>query len=448
MFDSLTDRLEQSFKMLKGQGTISEVNIAETLKDVRRALLDADVNYKIAKDFTNTVKEKALGQKVVESVKPGQLMVKIVNDELANLMGGTAAELNLEGNPTVILLAGLQGSGKTTMAGKLARFFRDKHGKNPMLVASDVYRPAAIDQLKVVGEQVQVPVYTEEGNKDPVKISKGAIKQAKKDGNNLVIVDTAGRLAIDEHMMNEVASIKNAVEPHETLFVVDSMTGQDAVNTAKEFNERLDYEGVILTKLDGDTRGGAALSIRAVVDKPIKFVGTGEKMENIDVFHPDRMADRILGMGDVVSLVEKAQEQYDDKEARKLSKKIAKNEFDFDDFLSQIHQIRKMGNFKDLASMIPGMGKAIRDMDMDDDAFKGIEAIIRSMTPEERKDPKVLNGSRRKRIAEGSGTNVQEVNRLIKQFSETRKMMKKMKDGKDGGMKNIMNNMQAMKGKM
>lgn len=446
MFDSLTDRLEQSFKMLKGQGTISEVNIAETLKDVRRALLDADVNYKIAKDFTNTVKEKALGQKVVESVKPGQLMVKIVNDELANLMGGTAAELNLEGNPTVILLAGLQGSGKTTMAGKLARFFRDKHGKNPMLVASDVYRPAAIDQLKVVGEQVQVPVYTEEGNKDPVKISKGAIKQAKKDGNNLVIVDTAGRLAIDEHMMNEVASIKNAVEPHETLFVVDSMTGQDAVNTAKEFNERLDYEGVILTKLDGDTRGGAALSIRAVVDKPIKFVGTGEKMENIDVFHPDRMADRILGMGDVVSLVEKAQEQYDDKEARKLSKKIAKNEFDFDDFLSQIHQIRKMGNFKDLASMIPGMGKAIRDMDMDDDAFKGIEAIIRSMTPEERKDPKVLNGSRRKRIAEGSGTNVQEVNRLIKQFSETRKMMKKMKDGK-GNMKNMMNNMQMMNGK-
>ncbi|MBS3769125.1 MAG: signal recognition particle protein [Bacteroidales bacterium] len=448
MFDSLTDRLEQSFKMLKGQGRISEVNIAETLKDVRRALLDADVNYKIAKDFTNTVKEQALGQKVVESVKPGELMVKIVNDELARLMGGTAAEVNLEGNPTVILLAGLQGSGKTTMAGKLARFFRDKHGKKPMLVAGDVYRPAAIDQLKVVGEQIKVPVYTEDENKDPVKIAKGAIKQAKKDGNSLVIIDTAGRLAIDEHMMNEVASIKKAVEPHETLFVVDSMTGQDAVNTAKEFNERLDYEGVILTKLDGDTRGGAALSIRAVVDKPIKFVGTGEKMENIDVFHPDRMADRILGMGDIVSLVEKAQEQYDDQEARKLSKKIAKNEFDFDDFLSQIHQIRKMGNFKDLASMIPGMGKAIRDMDMDDDAFRGIEAIIRSMTPEERKDPKILNGSRRKRIADGSGTNVQEVNRLIKQFSETRKMMKKMKDGQGGGMKNMMNNMQAMKGKM
>ena len=448
MFDNLTDRLEQSFKMLKGQGRISEVNIAETLKDVRRALLDADVNYKIAKDFTNTVKEKAVGRKVVEAVKPGQLMVKIVHDELANLMGGTAAEVNLEGNPTVILLAGLQGSGKTTIAGKLARFFRDKHGKKPMLVAGDVYRPAAIDQLKVVGEQVQVPVYTEDENKDPVKISKGAIKQAKKDGNNLVIIDTAGRLAIDEHMMNEVASIKKAVEPHETLFVVDSMTGQDAVNTAKEFNERLDYEGVILTKLDGDTRGGAALSVRSVVNKPIKFIGTGEKMENIDVFHPDRMADRILGMGDIVSLVEKAQEQYDDQEARKLSKKIAKNEFDFDDFLSQIHQIRKMGNFKDLASMIPGMGKAIRDMDMDDDAFKGIEAIIRSMTPEERKDPKVLNGSRRKRIADGSGTSVQEVNRLIKQFSETRKMMKKMKDGKGGGMKNIMNNMQAMKGKM
>jgi signal recognition particle subunit SRP54 len=448
MFDNLTDRLEQSFKMLKGQGRISEVNIAETLKDVRRALLDADVNYKIAKDFTNTVKEKALGQKVVESVKPGQLMVKIVNDELSRLMGGTAAEVDLQGEPAVILLAGLQGSGKTTMAGKLARFFRDKYGKKPMMVAADVYRPAAIDQLKVVGEQVQVPVFTEDGNKDPVKISRGALKQAKKDGNNVVIIDTAGRLAIDEHMMNEVASIKKAVEPNETLFVVDSMTGQDAVNTAKEFNERLDYEGVILTKLDGDTRGGAALSIRAVVNKPIKFVGTGEKMENIDVFHPDRMADRILGMGDIVSLVEKAQEQYDDKEARKLSKKIAKNEFDFDDFLSQIHQIRKMGNFKDLASMIPGMGKALRNMDMEEDAFKGTEAIIRSMTPAERKDPKILNGSRRKRIADGSGTSVQEVNRLIKQFSETRKMMKKMKEGKGNGMKDLMNNMQGMKGNM
>jgi signal recognition particle subunit SRP54 len=445
MFDNLTDRLEQSFKMLKGQGRISEVNIAETLKDVRRALLDADVNYKIAKDFTNVVKEQALGRKVVESVKPGELMVKIVHDELASLMGGSAAELNLDGNPPVILLAGLQGSGKTTFAGKLAKFLKNKQGKDPLLVAGDVYRPAAIDQLQVVGEQIQVPVYTEADNKDPVKIAKGAVKQAKKEGNNLVIIDTAGRLAIDEQMMNEVAGIKKAVEPQETLFVVDSMTGQDAVNTAKEFNDRLDYEGVILTKLDGDTRGGAALSIRAVVNKPIKFIGTGEKMDQMDVFYPDRMADRILGMGDIVSLVEKAQEQYDDKEARKLSKKIAKNEFDFDDFLSQIQQIKKMGNFKDLASMIPGMGKALRNIDMDDDAFKGIEAIIRSMTLEERKNPKVLNGSRRKRIADGSGVDVQEVNRLIKQFSETRKMMKKMKEGKDG-MKNMMNNMQAMKG--
>ncbi len=447
MFESLSDRLEQSFKMLKGQGRISEVNIAETLKDVRRALLDADVNYKIAKNFTNTVKEKALGQKVVESVKPGQLMVKIVHDELARLMGGTAAELNLEGNPTVILLAGLQGSGKTTFAGKLAQFLRKKHNKQPMMIAGDVYRPAAIDQLKVVGEQVEVPVYTEDENKDPVKIAKAGIKQAKKQGHDTVIIDTAGRLAIDEEMMNEVAGIKKAVEPHETLFIVDAMTGQDAVNTAKAFNERLDYEGVILTKLDGDTRGGAALSIRSVVDKPIKFIGTGEKMDNIDVFHPDRMADRILGMGDIVSLVEKAQEQYDDKEARQLSKKIATNEFDFDDFLSQINQIKKMGNFKDLASMIPGMGKALRNMDMDDDAFKGIEAIIHSMTPEERKNPKILNGSRRKRIAHGSGTNVQEVNKLIKQFSETRKMMKKMKNGK-GNMKSMMQNMQQMNGNM
>jgi len=448
MFDNLTDRLEQSFKLLKGQGRISEVNIAETLKDVRRALLDADVNYKTAKDFTNTVKEKAIGQKVVESVQPGQMMVKIVHDELASLMGGSAEEIDLQGKPSVILMAGLQGSGKTTFSGKLAKFLKSKKGKNPLLVAGDVYRPAAIDQLKVVGEQIGVEVYTEEGQKDPVKISKAAIKHAKSNGNDLVIIDTAGRLAIDEQMMNEVAGIKKAVNPNETLFVVDSMTGQDAVNTAKEFNERLDYEGVILTKLDGDTRGGAAISIRSVVDKPIKFIGTGEKMENIDVFHPDRMADRILGMGDIVSLVEKAQEQYDEKEAQKLNKKIARNEFDFDDFLSQISQIKKMGNFKDLASMIPGMGKALKNMDMDDDAFKGIEAIIHSMTPEERKNPKLLNGSRRKRIASGSGNDIQEVNRLIKQFSETRKMMKKMKNG-GKGMKNMMQNMQQqMGGKM
>ena len=445
MFDSLTDRLEQSFKLLKGQGRISEVNIAETLKDVRRALLDADVNYKTAKDFTNTVKEKAIGQKVVESVKPGQMMVKIVHDELASLMGGAAEEVNLEGNPAVILMAGLQGSGKTTFSGKLAQFLKSKKSKNPLLVAGDVYRPAAIDQLKVVGEQIGVEVFTEDGQKDPVKISKNAIKHAKSNGNDLVIIDTAGRLAIDEQMMNEVAGIKKAVNPSETLFVVDAMTGQDAVNTAKEFNERLDYEGVILTKLDGDTRGGAAISIRSVVDKPIKFIGTGEKMNNIDVFHPDRMADRILGMGDIVSLVEKAQEQYDEKEAQKLNKKIARNEFDFDDFLAQISQIKKMGNFKDLASMIPGMGKALKNMDMDDDAFKGIEAIIHSMTPEERKNPKLLNGSRRKRIAEGSGNDIQEVNRLIKQFSETRKMMKKMKNG-GKGMKSMMQNMQQQMG--
>src|SRR6056297_3000274 len=448
MFENLSDRLEKSFKILKGQGRISEINVAETLKDVRRALLDADVNYKIAKNFTDTVKKKALGEDVINAVNPGQMMVKIVHDELAELMGGQAIDINLKGNPTVILIAGLQGSGKTTFSGKLANHLKSKKQKSPLLVACDVYRPAAIDQLQVVGEQVQVPVYTEEGNKDPVKIAKNAIKQAKKDSNNLVIIDTAGRLAIDEHMMNEVASIKKAVEPHETLFVVDSMTGQDAVNTAREFNERLDYEGVILTKLDGDTRGGAAISIRSVVDKPIKFIGTGEKMENIDVFHPDRMADRILGMGDIVSLVEKAQEQYDEKEAQKLSKKIARNEFDFNDFLSQINQIKKMGNFKDLASMIPGMGKALKNMDMDDDAFKGIEAIIQSMTPEERKNPKLMNGSRRKRIAEGSGNDIQEVNRLIKQFTETRKMMKKMKNG-GKGMKNMMQNMQQqMGGKM
>jgi signal recognition particle subunit SRP54 len=443
MFENLSDRLEKSFKILKGQGRISEINVAETLKDVRRALLDADVNYKIAKSFTDTVKKKALGQDVINAVKPGQMMVKIVHDELAELMGGQAIDINLKGNPTVILIAGLQGSGKTTFSGKLANYLKSKKQKLPLLVACDVYRPAAINQLKVLGEQINVPVYTEEDNKDPVKIAKNAVKKAKKEGNNLVIIDTAGRLAIDEQMMDEIAAIKKAVDPHETLFVVDAMTGQDAVNTAKEFNERLDYEGVVLTKLDGDTRGGAALSIRSVVNKPIKFIGSGEKPDAMDVFHPERMADRILGMGDIVSLVEKAQEQYDQEEARKLSKKIAKNQFDFNDFLSQIGQIKKMGNIKDLAGMIPGMGKMLKKVDIDDDAFKGIEAIIQSMTPEERENPKLINGSRRKRIAKGSGNDIQEVNRLIKQFSETKKMMKMMKNGK--GMAGLMNKMPGMK---
>ena len=438
MFDNLSDRLESSFKLLKGQGRISEVNIAETLKDVRRALLDADVNYKIAKDFTDDVKERALGANVLNAVKPGQMMVKIVHDELAELMGGKAEEINLQGQPAVILMAGLQGSGKTTFSGKLASYLKNKKGKKPLLVAGYVYRPAAIDQLKVVGEQIGAPVYTEDGNMDPVKIAKAGIKEAKSKGYDVVIVDTAGRLAVDEAMMKEISAIKSAIKPQEILFVVDSMTGQDAVNTAKEFNDQLDFDGVILTKLDGDTRGGAALSIRRVVDKPIKFVGTGEKMDALDVFHPDRMADRILGMGDVVSLVERAQEQYDADEARKLNKKLAKNQFDFDDFLSQIQQIKKMGNIKELASMIPGVGKALKKMDIDDDAFKGIEAIIRSMTKEERKQPNLINGSRRKRIADGSGTDVQEVNRLIKQFAETRKMMKMMTSGK---MKNMMRNM-------
>ncbi len=438
MFDNLTERLEGSFKLLKGQGRISEVNIAETLKDVRRALLDADVNYKIAKDFTNDVKEKALGANVLNAVKPGQMMVKIVHDELAELMGGTAEEVDLKGQPAVILMAGLQGSGKTTFSGKLANFLKTKKSKNPLLVAGDVYRPAAIDQLKVVGEQINTPVYTEDDNKNPVKIAKAAIKEAKTKGYDVVIIDTAGRLAVDEDMMKEISSIKDAVNPHEILFVVDSMTGQDAVNTAKEFNDRLDFDGVVLTKLDGDTRGGAALSIRKVVNKPIKFVGTGEKLDALDVFHPDRMADRILGMGDIVSLVERAQEQFDQDQARKLNKKLAKNQFDFDDFLSQIQQIKKMGNIKDLASMIPGVGKALKKMDIDDDAFKGIEAIIRAMTPSERQQPNIINGSRRKRIAVGSGTDVQEVNRLIKQFAETRKMMKMMSSGK---MKNMMRNM-------
>ena len=424
MFDNLSERLERSFKILKGEGKITEINVAETLKDVRRALLDADVNYKVAKNFTDTVKEKALGQNVLTAVKPSQLMVKIVHDELTQLMGGETAELKLEGKPAVILMSGLQGSGKTTFTGKLARMLKTKKNRKPLLVACDVYRPAAIQQLKVLGEQVGVPVYSEPDSKDPVQIALNAIKEAKVRSNDLVIVDTAGRLAIDEQMMNEIKAIKKAINPDETLFVVDSMTGQDAVNTAREFNERLDFDGVVLTKLDGDTRGGAALSIRTVVNKPIKFVGTGEKLDAIDQFHPSRMADRILGMGDIVSLVERAQEQYDEEEAKRLQKKIQKNQFDFNDFLSQIQQIKKMGNLKDLAAMIPGVGKAIKDIDIDDNAFKSIEAIIYSMTPEERKRPEILNGSRRNRIAKGSGTNLQEVNRLLKQFDQTRKMMK------------------------
>ncbi len=424
MFENLSERLERSFKLLKGQGKITEINVAETLKDVRRALLDADVNYNVAKQFTDTVKAKALGQNVITSVKPGELMVKIVHDELAELMGGDTADVNLSGNPTVILMSGLQGSGKTTFSGKLAKKYKSEKGKRPLLVACDVYRPAAVDQLKVLGEQIDVPVYTEPDSKNPVQIALNAIKFAKANSKDLVIVDTAGRLAVDEQMMDEIEAIKNAVQPHETLFVVDSMTGQDAVNTAREFNERLDFDGVVLTKLDGDTRGGAALSIRTVVKKPIKFVGTGEKLDAIDLFHPARMADRILGMGDIVSLVERAQQQYDEEEARRLQKKIAKNQFDFNDFLSQINQIKKMGNLKDLASMIPGLGKAIKDIDIDDNAFKSIEAIIFSMTPDERKNPDIITGSRRQRIAKGSGTSIQEVNRLLKQFDGTRKMMK------------------------
>ena len=431
MFESLSERLDKSFRLLKGQGRITEINVAETLKDVRRALLDADVHFKIAKTFTDTVKEKALGEKILTSVKPGDMMVKIVHDELVRLMGGEMEDINLKGNPAVILIAGLQGSGKTTFSGKLAHHLKNKKGMNPLMIAGDVYRPAAIEQLKVLGEQVDVPVYTEDGNKDPVKIAKAGIKHAKQQGRNVVIIDTAGRLAIDEQMMKEIESVKKAVSPQEILFVVDSMTGQDAVNTAREFNERLNFNGVVLTKLDGDTRGGAALSIRSVVNKPIKFVSAGEKLDSLDVFHPSRMADRILGMGDIVSLVERAQEQFDEEEARKLHKKIARNQFNFDDFLSQIQQIKKMGNLKDLAGMIPGVGKAMKNLDMDDDAFKGIEAIIHSMTPEERSNPNVLNGNRRKRIAFGSGTTIQEVNRLIKQFGETRKMMKMMSGGKN-----------------
>lgn len=445
MFENLSDRLEKSFKILKGEGKITEINVAETLKDVRRALLDADVNYKVAKSFTDRVKEKALGMNVLTAVKPGQLMVKIVHDELAKLMGGEAVGLQLESKPAIILMSGLQGSGKTTFSGKLANLLKSKQRKNPLLVACDVYRPAAIEQLKVVGGQVGVEVYSEPDNKDVVAIAKQAIQQAKAKGNDVVIIDTAGRLAVDEEMMDEIAHLKDAVHPDETLFVVDAMTGQDAVNTAKEFNDRLDFNGVVLTKLDGDTRGGAALSIRTVVTKPIKFVGTGEKMEAIDVFHPSRMADRILGMGDIVSLVERAQEQFDEEEAKRLQKKIQKNKFDFNDFLNQIEQIKKMGNIKDLAAMIPGVGKAIKDVDIDNDSFKGIEAIIKSMTPKERTNPEILNSSRRQRIAKGSGTDIQEVNRLIKQFDQTRKMMKMVTGNRMAGMMSRMKGMPKMR---
>ncbi len=445
MFDNLSEKLERSFKILKGEGKITEINVAQTLKEVRRALLDADVNYAVAKKFTDTVKEKALGQNVINSVNPSQLMVKIVHDELAALMGGEQAAFNVEGKPAVILMSGLQGSGKTTFSGKLANKLKREKGKRPLLVACDVYRPAAIDQLKVLGEQIGVPVYSEPESKDPVKIALNAIEEAKKQNLDLVIVDTAGRLAVDEQMMNEIEAVKKAINPTETLFVVDSMTGQDAVNTAKEFNDRLDFDGVVLTKLDGDTRGGAALSIRTVVDKPIKFVGTGEKMEAIDPFRPAGMADRILGMGDIVSFVDRMQQQYDEEEARRLQAKISKNKFDFDDFINQIQQIKKMGNLKDLASMIPGVGKAIKDIDIDDNAFKSVEAIIQSMTPYERANPEVLNAgrtssSRRQRIAKGSGTSIQEVNRLLKQFEQTRKMMKLATT-----MKNPMRAMQNMR---
>ncbi|MBP7373767.1 MAG: signal recognition particle protein [Prevotella sp.] len=442
MFENLSDRLERSFKILKGEGQITEINVAETLKDVRRALLDADVNYKVAKTFADNVKKKAMGMNVLTAVKPGQLMIKLVHDELAELMGGDTSELKLDGHPAVILMSGLQGSGKTTFSGKLANLLKTKKNKKPLLVACDVYRPAAIEQLKVVGEQIAVPVYSELENKNVIDIANNAIQEAKAKGYDVVIVDTAGRLAVDEQMMTEISNLKTALNPDETLFVVDSMTGQDAVNTAKEFNDRLDFNGVVLTKLDGDTRGGAALSIRTVVTKPIKFVGTGEKMEAIDVFHPARMADRILGMGDIVSLVERAQEQFDEEEAKKLQRKIQKNKFDFNDFLNQIEQIKKMGNLKDLASMIPGVGKAIKDVDIDDNAFNGVEAIIRSMTPSERTSPEILNTSRRQRIAKGSGTSIQEVNKLIKQFDQTRKMMKMVTGNQMAGM---MSRMKGMK---
>ena len=448
MFENLSDRLERSFKILKGEGKITEINVAETLKDVRRALLDADVNYKVAKTFTDTVKQKALGMNVLTAVKPGQLMVKIVHDELAELMGGKASDLHLDGKPAIILMSGLQGSGKTTFSGKLANMLKAKNRKNPLLVACDVYRPAAIEQLGVVGQTVGVPVYSEPGNKDVVAIANNAIREARAKGNDVVIIDTAGRLAIDEQMMDEIAALKQAVNPDETLFVVDAMTGQDAVNTAKEFNDRLDFDGVVLTKLDGDTRGGAALSIRTVVTKPIKFVGTGEKMEAIDVFHPDRMADRILGMGDIVSLVERAQEQFDEKQAKELEKKIRKNQFDFSDFLNQIQQIKKMGNLKDLAAMIPGLGSKIKDINIDDSVLKSIEAIINSMTPKERSNPKIINQSRRMRIAKGSGTTLQDVNRLMKQFDQMRTMMKLVTGTSNSKMMQMANAMRQMKGKL
>jgi signal recognition particle subunit SRP54 len=444
MFENLTDKFERAFKVLKGQGQITEINVAETLKEVRRALLDADVNYKTAKEFTQRVKDKALGRNVLTTVSPGQLLTKICHEELVGLMGGEQMDVNFAGNPGVILMSGLQGSGKTTMSGKLANWLKTKKGKNPLLVACDVYRPAAIDQLHVLGEQLDVEVYSDREEKNPVKIAEAAIKHAKSNGFNVVIVDTAGRLAVDEKMMAEIEDVKKAIKPTETLFIVDAMTGQDAVNTAKTFNDRINFDGVILTKLDGDTRGGAALSIKTVVDKPIKLVGTGEKMDALDIFYPNRMADRILGMGDVVSLVEKAQEQFDEKEAKKLQKKIAQNKFDFDDFFSQLQQIKKMGNVKDLMGMIPGMGKSLKNVDIDDDAFKGIEAIIQSMTPKERAEPTLLDGNRKKRIAGGSGTSIQEVNKLIKQFNETKKVMHMMSNKKN--MANMMRQMKGMKG--
>ena len=442
MFDNLSDKLERAFKVLKGEGKITEINIAETIKEIRKALLDADVSYTVAKKFTDDIKEKALGQNVLTAVSPGQLLIKITHDTLKDFMGGAAAEIKLGGNPTTILMSGLQGSGKTTFSGKLANFLKTKKGKNPLLVACDIYRPAAIDQLKVLGEQIGVEVYAEPENKDAVSIAKKALAHAKTNGNSVVIIDTAGRLAVDELMMNEIAAVKKAIDPDEILFVVDAMTGQDAVNTAKAFNDRLDFDGVILTKLDGDTRGGAALSIKSIVNKPIKFVGTGEKMDALDIFYPERMADRILGMGDVVTLVERAQEQFDEKEARRIQERIAKNKFSFNDFLGQLQQIKKMGNVKDLMGMIPGVGKAIKDIDINDDAFKHIEAIIHSMTPEEREHPELLNGNRKLRIAKGAGRNIQEVNRLIKQFDETRKMMRVMQD--KGQMAKMMRNMPKM----